>query len=738
MKSISITILLCFSFGLIQRANAQDNCETLTAKVNALYIQLNTQKNTQNNCVMQKNAATESWKAAKNRRDKNGMATAELAANSAEQQWKAAGTEIDKTNRSIKFAEDRQKTVCKKEKAAAGNVNRPNDGIPSMNIMSVGWYPKGTTTTLNGSVYDIGGFTEQQRISLKGTSDRFSSQTNTNDEYRRIKPFADKNLLTKSVETSGSTSIANPTAQKSLPAPPSTPPASGAMPPKPTAPKSAAVGTVAPTPATTTSTPKAPPLPSTAPPATTTSTPKAPPLPSTPPPAIPNTPSTSPNTIVPQNEAQKKELELRQMQTAEAIKNKQTTTTAPSTFGGTAPAATSTSSSFGTAPASAPANNPSSATASNPTTTSNPTAAPKTGGYGSNASTTTPANTAASNQYPASTPKTGQAGLIEGIPSQTINSYGWYPRGTSMMLQSFSYDISGFTQVDVDRLRSTSGRYSNPARTRSEYDGYKLKTAKTLESSDRQDAQKGIVFSGNEPWLKAIREATDANFASVADAKKLEMRQMKANYTGNNKYILEAYDRNIKTIDEALSVGTIRDAERKAQLAKRQEQARIKAAEELAKRPKTKVFLAWEKTPITDRNSVEYLISGSNPILTTDFEAFCSEKAVLNINMIKFLKKVKNNEHKDPAKARILYDYYIIGDNNVSSPFAETNPEKERLNVSVLSINAAIDEYNKSSDKPNERKLSVATWEKLYNEMIPLQNNNSVKIWNERVENRLR
>ena len=67
MKSISITLLLCFSFGLIQRANAQDNCETLTAKVNALYIQLNTQKNTQNNCVMQKNAATESWKAAKNK-----------------------------------------------------------------------------------------------------------------------------------------------------------------------------------------------------------------------------------------------------------------------------------------------------------------------------------------------------------------------------------------------------------------------------------------------------------------------------------------------------------------------------------------------------------------------------------------------------------------------------------------------------------------------------------------------
>jgi len=434
MKSISITLLLCFSFGLIQRANAQDNCETLTAKVNALYIQLNTQKNTQNNCVMQKNAATESWKAAKNRRDKNGMATAELAANSAEQQWKAAGTEIDKTNRSIKFAEDRQKTVCKKEKAAAGNVNRPNDGIPSMNIMSVGWYPKGTTTTLNGSVYDIGGFTEQQRISLKGTSDRFSLQTRTNDEYLRIKPVADKNLLTKSVETSGSTSIANPTAQKSLPPPPSTPPASGVMPPKPTAPKSAAVGTVAPTPATTTSTPQAPPLPSTAPPATTMSTPKAPPLPSTPPPATPNTPSTSPNTIVPQNEAQKKELELRQMQTAEAIKNKQAPATTPSPYSsfGTAPAsatnpssATTSNPAAGTSPAATPVtihlpptgaqtpalSNTAPASATNPSsaTVSNPTAAPKTGGYGSNASTTT-----------TSTPAASSAPSISGAQSYSI------------------------------------------------------------------------------------------------------------------------------------------------------------------------------------------------------------------------------------------------------------------------------------------------------------------------------
>ncbi len=427
MKSISITLLLCFSFGLIQRANAQDNCETLTAKVNALYIQLNTQKNTQNNCVMQKNAATESWKAAKNRRDKNGMATAELAANSAEQQWKAAGTEIDKTNRSIKFAEERQKTVCKKERAAAGNVNRPNDGIPSMNIMSVGWYPKGTTTTLNGSVYDIGGFTEQQRISLKGTSDRFSSQTNTNDEYRRMKQFADKNLLTKSVETSGSTSIANPTAQKSLQPPPSTPPASGAMPPKPTAPaapKSAAVGTVAPTPApaTTTSATKAPNTTVAPTPATTTSTP---------------TPtSTSPNTVVPQNEAQKKELELRQMQMAEAIKSKQAPATTPSPYSsfGTAPAsatnpssATTSNPAAGTSPAATPVtihlpptgaqtpalSNTAPATATNPSsaTGSNPTAAPKTGGYGSNASTTTTTT---------STPAASSAPSISGAQSYSI------------------------------------------------------------------------------------------------------------------------------------------------------------------------------------------------------------------------------------------------------------------------------------------------------------------------------
>jgi len=686
MKSISITLLLCFSFGLIQQANAQDNCETLTAKVNALYIQLNTQKNTQNNCVMQKNAATESWKAAKNRRDKNGMATAELAANSAEQQWKAAGTEIDKTNRSIKFAEDRQKTVCKKEKAAAGNVNRPNDGIPSMNIMSVGWYPKGTTTTLNGSVYDIGGFTEQQRISLKGTSDRFSLQTRTNDEYLRIKPVADKNLLTKSVETSGSTSIANPTAQKSLPPPPSTPPASGVMPPKPTAPKSAAVGTVAPTPATTTSTPQAPPLPSTAPPATTMSTPKAPPLPSTPPPATPNTPSTSPNAIVPQNEAQKKELELRQMQTAEAIKNKQAPATTPSPY-----------SSFGTAPA----------TPNTPSTSPN---------------TIVPQNEAQKKELELRQMQTAEAIKNKQAPATTPSPY------------------SSFGTAPASATNPSSATTSNPAAGTSP-----AATPVTIHlpptGAQTPALSNTAPASATNPSSATVSNPTAApktgGYGSNASTTTTSTPAASSapSISGAQSYSIPGVDMSMLTIQQQKRVkddcgndagcankttNGLRDVKREQQI----KQSRQDSLDAVYKNSGP-VKKAWMVLSKANQEDVAYIMSGSVPILKEDFQKLCiKESSTENYNFIEIWLKQRqfNNVTKEWSQA--TYNRFI-GAKPSASPF-DGAPAPMNLGTEELKL--------VNRDIETNGYVSFNTYEAIYQSIRKLFQNDTYKRWKDMVE----